>query len=110
LVQVFVLAALIGHPASLILRVFVYVFVVAALAPVLAVSVLLAAALPFGWDGPFLSIFASCSAEATATRCAGGDHHRRACATAILPERHPAFMANDTRSQVSARPPAWSNW
>jgi hypothetical protein len=63
-VQVFVLAALIGHPASLILRVFVYVFVVAALAPVLAVSVLLAAALPFGWDGPFLSIFASCSAEA----------------------------------------------
>ena len=64
LVQVFVLAALIGHPASLILRILVYVFVVAALAPVVAVTVLLAAALPFGWDGPFLSIFASCSAEA----------------------------------------------
>lgn len=37
LVQVFVLAALIGHPASLVLRVLIYVFVVAALAPVVAV-------------------------------------------------------------------------
>ena len=45
-------------------RLLVYVFVMGELAVVSAVLVMLGAALPFGWDGPFLSIFASCSAEA----------------------------------------------
>jgi hypothetical protein len=41
-----------------------YLFAAAGLLAVGVVSVMMAAALPFGWDGPFLSIFASCSAEA----------------------------------------------
>lgn len=40
-------------------------FLIPGLAVAAAVSVMLAAAVPFGWDGPFLSIFAAFSAEAT---------------------------------------------
>jgi hypothetical protein len=63
--QVSVLAVL-THLASpsLVVAVILYLFVAAGLLAVGTVSVMLAAALPFGWDGPFLSIFASCSAEA----------------------------------------------
>jgi hypothetical protein len=53
-----------SHGFRVVISVLVYVFVVAGLAAVGAVWVILAAAVPFGWDGPFLSIFASCSAEA----------------------------------------------
>jgi hypothetical protein len=54
------------HVASpgLGLRVFIYLFLAAGFLAVFTVSVMLVAAVPFGWDGPFLSIFASCSAEA----------------------------------------------
>jgi hypothetical protein len=44
--------------------VLVYLFMGTGLVAVAALSVMLAVALPFGWDGPFLSILASCSAEA----------------------------------------------
>jgi hypothetical protein len=72
LISALLLAAIMTHSASHVLRdsvshvlrVAIYVFVVAGLAAVGAVWFMLAAALPFGWDGPFLSIFASCSAEA----------------------------------------------
>jgi hypothetical protein len=53
-----------SHGFRVVISVLVYVFVGAELAAVGAVWVILAAAVPFGWDGPFLSIFASCSAEA----------------------------------------------
>jgi hypothetical protein len=53
-----------SHGFRVVISVLVYVFVAAGLAAVGAVWVILAAAVPFGWDGPFLSIFASCSAEA----------------------------------------------
>ena len=53
-----------SHGFRLVISVLVYVFVMGELAVVSAVLVMLGAALPFGWDGPFLSIFASCSAEA----------------------------------------------
>ena len=53
-----------SHGFRLVISVLVYVFVTGELVAVGAVLVMLAAALPFGWDGPFLSIFASCSAEA----------------------------------------------
>ncbi len=53
-----------SHGFRLVISVLVYVFVMGELVAVGAVLVMLAAALPFGWDGPFLSIFASCSAEA----------------------------------------------
>jgi hypothetical protein len=65
-----VVSAMVGitHSAShgfrVVISVLVYVFFMAGLAAVGAVWVMLAAAVPFGWDGPFLSIFASCSAEA----------------------------------------------
>jgi hypothetical protein len=65
-----VASALVGitHSASHgfrdVISVPIYAFVGAGLAAVGAVWVMLAAAVPFGWDGPFLSIFASCSAEA----------------------------------------------
>jgi hypothetical protein len=68
---ILVAAALVTRSVLPAERVVVYVSVVAGVAAaavgVLAaavVSVMLAAALPFGWDGPFLSIFASCSTEA----------------------------------------------
>ena len=63
-------SALVGitHSASHgfrdVISVPIYTLVVAGLAAVGAVWVMLAAAVPFGWDGPFLSIFASCPAEA----------------------------------------------
>jgi hypothetical protein len=46
------------------LTVFIYLFLATGLLAVFTVAVMLFAAVPFGWDGPFLSIFASCSAEA----------------------------------------------
>jgi len=62
-------AALVTHSASSGFRVVIIAaFIVAALVGFLAVGgvsvMLLSAGLPFGLDGPFLSIFASCSAEA----------------------------------------------
>ncbi|GAA1501608.1 hypothetical protein GCM10009760_64550 [Kitasatospora kazusensis] len=60
----FLVAPMIHRP-SLISSIVNYVFLMPGLVAVAAVSVMLAAAVPFGWDGPFLSIFASCSAEAT---------------------------------------------
>jgi hypothetical protein len=42
----------------------VYLLVVVGLLAVFVVSVMLLAGVPFGWDGPFLSLFASCSPEA----------------------------------------------
>ena len=69
--QALVAAALVNRRVIPAERVVVYVSVLAGLAAAagglvatLAVAVMLAAALPFGLDGPFLSIFASCSAEA----------------------------------------------
>jgi Lipase (class 3) len=60
-----VLAALtrIASP-GLAVSVILYAFVASGLLAVGVVSVMLAAALPFGWDGPFVSVFAACSAEA----------------------------------------------
>lgn len=52
------------HGAILGFKIGLYLFMGTGLVAVAALSVMLAAALPFGWDGPFLSIFASCSAEA----------------------------------------------
>jgi hypothetical protein len=64
-VQVSALAALTRIASSGVVGpLIVYLFVAAGLLAVGTVSVMLAAALPFGWDGPFLSMFASCSAEA----------------------------------------------
>jgi hypothetical protein len=62
--QVSVLSATITNSTSLAANVVIYVFMVPGLVAVATVSVMLAAAMPFGWDGPYLSIFASCSAEA----------------------------------------------
>jgi len=49
---------------TVVITVCVYLLVVVGLLAVAVVSMMPLAAVPFGWDGPFLTIFASCSAEA----------------------------------------------
>jgi hypothetical protein len=84
--QASVLAALthIASPGLAVFIILLYLFVAAGLLAVGVVSVMLAAALPFGWDGPFLSIFASCSAGGGPT---GTGHHPAAGALCCSTEQ-----------------------
>ncbi|WP_341538470.1 hypothetical protein [Streptacidiphilus pinicola] len=64
-VRVFLLAGVVIHrPSHLAVRIVIYASMAPGFVALAAVSVMLAAAVPFGWDGPFLAMFASYSAEA----------------------------------------------